>query len=186
MPPCYNAFAAGQTGVCEHMDAVGAVLEARRLLSGETPLKADCGALCGAACCRPDEEGKGGMLLFPGEEVLYSTLPPGFSIVGDDLAVPDGKLLVCQGVCSRGDRPLACRFFPLFPSVRQTRKGAVLRMELDRRAWPVCPLMPHGLPGLSGAFMLAARQAALVLAGVSAHRAFMLRLTQFVHRHYHL
>ena len=86
MPPCYNAFAAGQTGVCEHMDAM----------------------------------------------------------------------------------------------------GAVLRMELYRHAWPVCPLMLHGLPGLPRAFVLAARQAALVLAGVSAHRAFMLRLTQFVHRHYHL
>ena len=148
------------------MDAVGAVLEARRLLSGETPLKADCGALCGAACCRPDEEGKGGMLLFPGEEVLYSTLPPGFSIVGDDLAVPDGKLLVCQGLQPRG--PAAgLPLFPLFPSVRQTRKGSAPDGARSARlaclspdaAWPA---------GLSGAFMLAARQAALVLAGVSA------------------
>ena len=27
----------------------------------------DCGLLCGAACCQPDEDGQGGVHLFPGE-----------------------------------------------------------------------------------------------------------------------
>ena len=44
------------------------VLQARALVGGLTPLKSDCGALCGAACCQADEDGQGGMYLFPGEE----------------------------------------------------------------------------------------------------------------------
>ena len=32
-----------------------------------TPMLTDCGALCGAACCQTDEDGQGGVHLFPGE-----------------------------------------------------------------------------------------------------------------------
>ena len=53
------------------MDALEAVIRARDLLSDVTPLKTDCGRICGGACCQPDEDGQGGMLLFPGEEGLY-------------------------------------------------------------------------------------------------------------------
>ena len=45
-----------------------AVLTARALLSNLTPLKSDCGRLCGGACCQGDDAT--GMLLFPGEEAL--------------------------------------------------------------------------------------------------------------------
>ena len=45
--------------------------EARNLLESLTPLKDDCGRLCGAACCHPDEDGQGGVALFPGEEEYY-------------------------------------------------------------------------------------------------------------------
>ena len=61
------------------MEVLEAVLEARRLLECVTPLKTDCGRACGGACCQPDEDGQGGMLLFPGEEALYADLPEGFS-----------------------------------------------------------------------------------------------------------
>lgn len=44
---------------------------ARELLLSLTPLNHDCGMLCGQACCAPDEEGQGGMMLFPGESALY-------------------------------------------------------------------------------------------------------------------
>ena len=47
-----------------------AVLTARALLSNLTPLKSDCGRLCGGACCQGDDAT--GMLLFPGEEALYT------------------------------------------------------------------------------------------------------------------
>ena len=38
---------------------------AKALLENETPLKTDCGALCGAACCRTDADGKGGVAKMP-------------------------------------------------------------------------------------------------------------------------
>ena len=47
------------------------ILSALKLLEKVTPLKGDCGRVCGAACCQSDETGKGGMLLFPGEKALY-------------------------------------------------------------------------------------------------------------------
>ena len=31
-----------------------------------TPMRTDCGALCGAACCGTDPDGQGGVHLFPG------------------------------------------------------------------------------------------------------------------------
>ena len=64
--------------------------KARELLADVTPLKTDCGKVCGARCCRPLETEETGMLLFPGEEEL----------------------------CERNDRPLACRIFPLLPVIR--------------------------------------------------------------------
>ena len=37
---------------------------ARELVENLTPLKNDCGQICGAACCQPDEDGQGGVALF--------------------------------------------------------------------------------------------------------------------------
>ena len=34
------------------------VLRARALIGDRTPLRIDCGKLCGAACCQPDEDGQ--------------------------------------------------------------------------------------------------------------------------------
>ena len=48
------------------MDPLEAVKQARDLLERVTPLRRDCGGVCGAACCQSDEDGQGGMLLFPG------------------------------------------------------------------------------------------------------------------------
>ena len=45
---------------------------AREKLKSVTPLKKDCGRVCGAACCRSPEGEETGMLLFPGEEELYA------------------------------------------------------------------------------------------------------------------
>ena len=47
------------------------ILQARAAIGGLTPLHQDCGALCEAACCRPDADGQGGVYLFPGEESLF-------------------------------------------------------------------------------------------------------------------
>lgn len=94
------------------------------LFRDATPLKADCGAVCGGACCKGDDTV--GMLLFPGEP---STLP---------VAEADGRRFVlCGGHCEREARPLACRIFPLFPAVDE---AGHVRVIADPRAFPVCPL----------------------------------------------
>lgn len=136
-----------------------AVLAAREMLGEATPLLRDCGRLCGAACCAPDEHGRGGMLLFPGEEALYRDLPPGFQLHAEDALVEDGLLLTCEGTCSRDTRPLACRIFPLM-FVPGAGQGDV---AMDPRAYALCPLAPSDVLGLAPGFVAAARAAARVL-----------------------
>lgn len=97
------------------------------LLGEVTPLPADCGEVCGAACCRGDEET--GMLLFPCEAA-----PP----FGRVLELDDRRLFVCDGRCDRDHRPLACRLFPLFPYV--TEEGRI-KAVYDPSAFAVCPLV---------------------------------------------
>ncbi len=147
------------------MELLEAVAEARRILADVTPLKTDCGRACGGACCQPDEDGQGGMLLFPGEEALYETLPEGFSIRKDDAVMPGMKLLICDGVCARESRPLSCRLFPMLP----TRTGA----KMDWRAWAVCPLMESGKRGLNPAFVQAVRDAGKLLYACPEHAALL-------------
>ena len=55
------------------MDA--AVSAAREKLKNVTPLKNDCGRVCGARCCRPLDGEETGMLLFPGEAGRPGHLP---------------------------------------------------------------------------------------------------------------
>ncbi|MBQ7656378.1 MAG: hypothetical protein IJS41_07715 [Clostridia bacterium] len=156
------------------MEALEAVLEARRMLDSVTPLKADCGRSCGGACCQPDEDGQGGMLLFPGEDVLYAPLPTGFSICEDSAVLPGMKLLTCSGTCNREDRPLSCRLFPMLP----TRNGA----KMDWRAWAVCPLMESGKRGLNPAFVEAVKEAGKILYACPEHAAFLDALHDFNER----
>ena len=74
------------------------ILEACEIIGALTPLAGDCGALCGAACCQPDEDGQGGMFLFPGERALLagkagaaSPLPPGRETCSPALPPVPGK-----------------------------------------------------------------------------------------------
>lgn len=160
--------------------AIRALENARALLLEPTPLTRDCGPLCGAACCQADEDGRGGMLLFPGEAALYaSRMPEGFALSPDDSIVPGGQLLSCEGTCAREDRPLACRLFPL---VILLEEGGEPTLALDPRAWPICPLMPSGIAGLSSAFVAAAREAAEALAQAPETRAFLIRQTAYLAR----
>ena len=156
------------------MGALDAVVWAREHLMDVTPLRRDCGRTCGAACCRSDEDGQGGMLLFPGEEALYEALPDGFSIQEDDAVMPGMKLLTCDGVCARESRPLSCRLFPMLP----TRTGA----KMDRRAWAVCPLMESGKRGLNPAFVEAVKETGTILYACPEHAAFLDALHAFNER----
>lgn len=81
--------------------------DARSLLEQLTPLKRDCGTLCGGACCRSLEGEATGMLLFPGEEDDYVGLE-GWQLT----ETKQGWLVSCPGTCDRSIRPLACRIFP--------------------------------------------------------------------------
>ena len=141
------------------------VESARALLKDVTPLNTDCGRVCGHACCQPDENGKGGMLLFPGEAALYAD-DPDFEVIRDDTVLPDGQLIVCRGRCRRDRRPLACRFFPLRP----TAGG---RAVMDRRSAWVCPLYAGGKGALLPDFVAACESAAGLLSRSDTQRAFL-------------
>lgn len=130
-----------------------------------TPLLTDCGALCGAACCKADQDGQGGVFLFPGEEALFAG--ERWAAVADVGAF--AKVLTCGGVCPRKMRPLGCRIFPLTPV--KGEKGWTVRV--DRRARAMCPLAKNGLRALSREFVRAARMAVREIAKSPAGEAFL-------------
>ena len=141
---------------------------ARALLENETPLKADCGRLCGHACCQPDETGDNGMLLYPFEERFYQKPIPGFAFTlhPDDRLVKGGWRLVCQGTCPRAHRPLACRIFPLRMRLdaNEAQGTASVTAELEPRAWALCPLPEQGgLRAMNATFIGAVEAAGTLL-----------------------
>ena len=154
------------------MSALSAILAARELLYELTPLKTDCGRLCGGACCEGDEET--GMLLFPGEEALYEgctfarVIPADFSL-GKETA----QLFVCSGTCERENRPLACRLFPLFLKFKE---DGSTKLRIDVRAKAVCPLTDYGIKSLDTDFKQAARKAYDLLLEDDVCRAYLMDL----------
>lgn len=140
-------------------------MRARALMEDVTPLTQDCGRLCGHACCLPDEEGKGGVWLLPGEEETLESAPWARMIAGE---IP---VLHCQGQCDRRLRPFFCRLFPLVGIVRD---GA-WQVRFDRRARPLCPLTRGGPRAVSPAFLLAARQALSLLGNDGLYAPILLR-----------
>ena len=99
--------------------------KAKKIMEDKTPLKKDCGLLCGKACCKGD--GETGMLLFPFEE---TSLP-----VTEKNGV---RLCVCDGSCNRDERPLSCMIFPFFPYI--TPEGRI-KVIPDIRGSEVCPIV---------------------------------------------
>lgn len=148
--------------------AVKVLKEARALLCDLTPLKSNCGKLCGGACCQPDESGENGMLLFPFEDAFYQKPIEGFAyhLADDDTLFRGGKRLVCEGSCPREYRPLACRLFPLRIRMLFDDSGAETQVtaELDPRAWCCCPLLEQGgMRAMSAEFINAVQQAGMLL-----------------------
>ncbi|MBR3763343.1 MAG: hypothetical protein IKK57_02180 [Clostridia bacterium] len=144
------------------------IARARALFDDLTPLRTDCGLVCGGACCRPLEGENTGMLLFPGEEAYYAALPD-YRLT----ATEAGTLLTCSGQCERADRPLSCRLFPLLPLLREDG----VRVATDARAKAVCPLARQSKAALLPEFVSAVREAGRILAQDDAQRVFLLRLT---------
>ncbi len=146
-----------------------ALYKARMLLENITPLKSDCGRLCGHACCLTPAEETRGMLLFPGEEEAYAD-----STDVQLVPSPLGTLLICSGQCSRTQRPLSCRMFPLLPLVR----AEGIRVAMDRRGRVVCPLTRMGRSALDPAFVQAVAQAGQLLLEDDEQADFLRRLTR--------
>ena len=138
---------------------------AKALIGSLTPLKSDCGLRCGAACCRTDEDGQGGVYLFPGERA--EDMPWG--TVTD---TPFGPMLMCGDWCDRERRPFACRIFPLTP----VRGGnGKLNVRVDARARGVCPLARGGSRAFDPEFVKAVRGALRILDEDETDHAFLER-----------
>ena len=132
--------------------------EAFELLGELTPLKKDCGKLCGAACCKGDETT--GMRLFPHEKTAFKVLE------GDGV-----RLCVCDGNCNRDARPLSCRIFPLFPVILS---NGVISAEIDTRAVRVCPLAENSeIVKFDKEFITAVRKVGRLLSRDPECRRFM-------------
>ncbi|MBO4298781.1 MAG: hypothetical protein J5998_08265 [Clostridia bacterium] len=140
--------------------------QARAMLENITPMNRDCGRICGAACCQPDEDGRGGVFLFPGEEELVG----GEWATVTRLENGPGLMLACDGTCERAKRPLGCMIFPLTPEI--DGEGRV-SMRFDVRARPLCPLLRNGLMGLRADFRKTAEQAMRLIASDPEGLAFL-------------
>ena len=164
------------------MDKLECVLRAREMLENITPLKSDCGKCCGAACCESDEDGQGGMVLFPGEEALYNELPDGMQLTSYDDILPGMQLLTCNGTCNRRLRPLSCMLFPLTPVVVNKDGKAGLKVMMDPRAFSVCPLCEGGVRGLDAAFVDAVRECGKILCKNTEIKAYLTALGEYFDR----
>ena len=120
-------------------------------LNHRTPLKGNCGVLCGGRCCSDEDCEELGMYLFPGEEELFIN-EPGFRVEESEFEVNGKKtaILFCDGTCDRRKRPLSCRIFPLFPYVTATGELTVVK---DIRSKSVCPLFEADMKEFSHAFI---------------------------------
>ncbi len=110
--------------------------KAYRLLERSTPLKFDCGLLCGSKCCTGDSDS--GMCLFPGEEEMLEKRGDFLKIRKDRIKDTDVLFAVCGGSCDRSFRPIACRIFPYTPYLDEHGRLNVIE---DPRAKYLCPLL---------------------------------------------
>lgn len=140
--------------------------EAYAAIGDLTPMVSDCGALCGAACCQPDEDGQGGVHLFPGEAARLRD----FEWVDRVIPGSFAPIMICAGRCEREARPLGCRIFPLTPVVGKNGRWTV---RLDARARAMCPLTQSGIGGLRPDFVKAVRCALRIVASDPEGEAFL-------------
>ena len=152
-------------------DKLYLIKKAYGFLERTTPLVTDCGRLCGGKCCKGD--GKTGMFLFPGEEELF---------VGNaDFKILDCegnfgyKMVICNGVCDRRTRPLACRIYPYFPMI--TEGGFDVRADI--RGIGSCPLL-YNYVKVDYAFIRQIRKAARVLSRDEEIRNYIININSML------
>ncbi len=163
------------------MNSAYLYLQLYRLFDNITPVAADCGALCGKACCKGDE---GGMYLFPGEECVYSLLKPDWMRIEDSdfKYTYNGrektvKIAFCDGVCDRYQRPLACRIFPLTPYL----KDGCQEVITDPRAKAICPIAKtFAKDDYERAFRKNVRNAFVLLSKNPEFRAFLTEYSAYL------
>ena len=135
-----------------------------KIMGDLTPLRADCGQLCGGACCKGNDST--GMRLFPHEETVLSVRH----------SENGGRLAVCNGTCDRSTRPLSCRIFPFFPTIDE--KGRIF-VEPDHRAARLCPLLMHSEEILfDPRFFRAVKRVGRILAKDKDGRTFLEQITE--------
>ncbi len=142
-------------------------------LENVTPLRTDCGKLCGGACCKESDVGSG-MYLYPYEINAFSEDSDWFTLT-QTTEKYDGVhpliLMECSGVCDRRKRPLACRIFPLAPYYD---KDGAFSVVIDPRARGLCPLADNLSPeDFTPAFTENVRKVFNILRKFSDCRAFM-------------
>ena len=142
------------------------VKRCREILCGVTPLRTDCGLLCGGACCAGDD--RTGMGLFPGEYELLKGCGE-FSFF-DSEGNFGYKTAVCGGRCDRENRPLACMIFPYFPITDP------VDMRADLRAAAICPLLASREP--QGRFISAMLRVAELMSGDEALRDYAINVNR--------
>lgn len=132
--------------------------KAKRIIGNKTPLRRDCGMLCGNACCKGDSET--GMLLFPSEGTVL------------DINAKNGvRLCVCDGSCDRRERPLSCMLFPFFPYINENGRVTVIP---DIRGYNICPLVRnYGEVKFDRAFLLRVKKVGRLLSEDEKCRAFL-------------
>lgn len=133
-----------------------------RLFDGVTPLKKDCGAVCGSLCCKGDD--KTGMLLFPNEKTELKVY------------CRDGlRYAVCSGECDRQKRPLSCRIFPFFPMLSESGK---ITVSADVRGYDICPLVRRSEEVVfDRRFLKNVKKAGKILSKDDECRSFLLEIT---------
>lgn len=108
--------------------------QAYEFLDNVTPLKFNCGVLCGAKCCKSHSTNSTenpGMLLLPQEDSMMDCSHYDMKDSGD------GKILVCNGKCNREMRPFSCRIFPFYARISSDER---ISLRVDPRAFNICPV----------------------------------------------
>lgn len=141
-----------------------------------TPICADCGRLCGKACCKGDRDGDG-MYLFPGEEKMYGDVSAWAKVSVTDFEYEQGRfapLLACDGRCERKIRPLACRIFPLTPYVGRDGRLSVI---VDPRGRGLCPMAVLRISDFDAEFVNAVGDVGRIMMKNPHCRAFLKSLS---------
>jgi len=124
------------------------------LLGDLTPLKTDCGLICGHACCAENED-LIYITLLPDEEQFLPDAMRGDVSRQEFPAMGMCDAYNCPGSCDRAFRPIMCRLFPLAPKIKP---DGSLGVRMDARGLPICPLTRQRIAALDRRFVQAVRQ----------------------------